>query len=127
MRPRRHAEYDLTEIAACLASDSVFVARRTATEMIQAHLDVDPRTAERFARQVVARLRPGNYSGTVQLREGPADVYGIVVDGKSWYVKLHLARDRTRLHIVSCHLPDRDILTADGIVTCTQHGTRPYE
>jgi hypothetical protein len=126
MRPRRLAEYDLADIAACLASDSVFVARRTATEMIQAHLQVDPWTAERFAQQVVARLRPGNYGGTKRLLDGTwADEYGIVVDGVSWYVKLQLFG--ADLHVVSCHLPQWDIHTVDGIVTCTQHGIRPYE
>ncbi len=126
MRPRRAAEYDLTEISACLASDRVFVATRTAIEMIRALMNVDRRTAEGVGRDVVRRLVPGNYSGTVQLREGPADEYGVVVEGVSWYVKLHLNRRTGFLHIVSCHLPDRDIHTVAGIVTCTQHGVRPY-
>ena len=122
----RGPEYDLAEVAACLIGGEVVVATRSASEMISAHLGLDRRAATALARRVVALLEPRNYSGTVLLREGPADEYGIVVDGVSWYVKLHLDRLAARLHIISCHLPDRDIHTVEGIVTCTQRGVRPY-
>lgn len=103
------------------------MATRTAIEMIQVLLGVDRRTADRFARELVARLEPKNYSGTVRFWDGTwADEYGIVADGVSWYVKLQMDA-MWRLHIVSCHLPDRDIHTVAGTVTCTQHGVRPYE
>jgi hypothetical protein len=125
---RRGPEYDLAEVSACLSSGNVLVAAQTATHMIDSHFRAGGLAAEVFARRVVSELVPGNFSRTVQLRDGTlADEYGIVVDGKSWYVKLRVRRTLKRLDIISCHLPDRDIPTSRGIVTCTHHGTRPYE
>jgi hypothetical protein len=125
MHPDRGPEYDLGEVGACLASRRVSIARRSALDMIQAHLRLDHWRVRRFAEELVASLRPGNFSRTVRLADGTwADEYGIVADGISWYVKLQV--DPAGLHVVSCHLPDRDIHTVDGIVTCTHHGTRDH-
>jgi hypothetical protein len=124
--PTHGAAYDLSDVAACLATGHVVVSTGTAVEMIGAVLGMERPAAVRFATEIVGRLHPGNYSRTVLLRQGPADEYGLVVHGTSWYVKLHLNRAAKRLHIVSCHLPEREIHTVEGIVTCTHHGIRPY-
>lgn len=119
------AEYDLREVGACLARRRVSIARRSALDLIQAHLRIDAWRARRFVEELVACLGPGNFSRTVRLRDGSwADEYGIVADGLSWYLKLQI--DAAGLHVVSCHLPERDIDTVDGIVTCTHHGVRDH-
>jgi hypothetical protein len=118
--------YPLAEVRGLLADPGrVSVARSTAAEMISAHFGCDYRTAVAFAKDVVRGLAAENYFRGTTMRDGtPADEYGVVRNGVSWYVKLFVTGGPARLLIVSCHLPQWDVPTPAGIVTCTQRGLR---
>jgi len=116
----------LSEVRACLADTGrVMVARSTARQMIAAHFGWDYARCVAFAKEVVGGLAEENfYRRTVMADGTPADEYGVVREGVSWYVKLFVSGSPARLLIVSCHLPQWDIPTSAGIVTCTQRGLR---
>jgi hypothetical protein len=118
--------HPLSEVRACLADTSrVQVARSTATQMIAMHFGWDYSRCVTFAKEVVRRLTEDNFYRRTMMGDGtPADEYGVVQDGISWYVKLFVSGCPARLLIVSCHLPQWDIPTPAGIVTCTQRGLR---
>ncbi|HEV7587663.1 MAG TPA: hypothetical protein VGO40_05995 [Longimicrobium sp.] len=101
------------------------MARSTAAEMIAAHFGWDYGGSVAFAKEVVRGLAEENFFRRTLMRDGtPADEYGVVREGISWYVKLFITGSPARLLIVSCHLPQWDIPTPAGIVTCTQRGLR---
>ena|ERR1051325_1657855 len=118
--------HPLPEVRACLADTGrVMVARSTATQMIAAYFGWDYSRCVAFAKEVVRDLAEENFYRRTVMRDGsPADEYGVVKDGISWYVKLLITESPARLLIVSCHLPQWDIPTPAGIVTCTQRGLR---
>jgi len=71
-----------------------------------------------FARVAVLSLSADCFSETVRMaRDAEADVYGKVIDGMPWYIKLRA--DGDGVDLLSCHLPDRDIKTRGGVVSCT--------
>jgi hypothetical protein len=116
----------LTEIRGYLDDPRrVAVARTTAALMIAAHFGWEYQRSAAFAKEVVRGLTAENFFRRTRMADGtPADEYGVVKDGVSWYVKLFLSGDPSRLVIASCHLPQWDIPTPAGIVTCTQRGLR---
>jgi hypothetical protein len=116
----------LADVRACLADPKrVNVARSTAAQMIAAHLGWDYGRCVAFAKEVVGGLADENFFRRTTMADGtPADEYGVVRDGISWYVKLFIIGGPARLMIVSCHLPQWDIPTPAGIVSCTQRGLR---
>jgi len=117
--------YTLEEVKRCLMARRVRVVRGTATAMISAHFEWEYPLAERFAKEVVGTLAPDNFSRPTLMRDGtPADEYGIVHASYSWYVKLFVDRGDDLLVIASCHLPQWDVPTRAGVVTCTHHGVR---
>jgi hypothetical protein len=118
--------YPLGDVRACLADPKrVMVARSTAAQMIESVLGWDYSRSVAFAKEVVGGLAEENFSRPTIMGDGtPADEYGVVRDGVSWYVKLFITAPPARLMIVSCHLPQWDIPTRAGTVTCTQRGLR---
>jgi len=120
------ARHPLADVRACLADPRrTVVARTTAAQMIAAHFGWDYGGAAAFAKEVVRGLAEENFHRRTTMADGtPADEYGVVRDGISWYVKLFITGNPPRLLIVSCHLPQWDIPTPAGIVTCTQRGLR---
>ena len=118
--------HPLGEVRACLADPGrAGVARSTAAEMIAVHFGWDYARCVAFAKEVVRGLGEENFYRRTIMRDGtPADEYGVVREGISWYVKLFITESPARLLIVSCHLPQWDIPTPAGIVTCTQRGLR---
>lgn len=118
--------HPLANVRACLGDPRrTAVARTTAAQMIAAHFGWDYGGAVAFAKEVVRGLTEENFYRRTTMADGtPADEYGVVRDGISWYVKLFITGSPPRLLIVSCHLPQWDIPTPVGIVTCTQRGLR---
>ena len=101
------------------------VARSTAALMVATHFGWEYARSAAFAKEVVRGLAEENFFRRTTMADGtPADEYGVVHDGISWYVKLFITGSPARLLIVSCHLPQWDIPTPAGVVTCTQRGLR---
>ncbi len=65
---------------------------------------------------VIAELRAVDFAHSVQLEEHIADVYGVVVDDRGWYLKLTVDRDaRGKLVLViSCHPVEYTLTTRLG-------------
>jgi hypothetical protein len=118
--------HPLSDVRACLADPRrVVVARSTAAQMIAAHFGWDYSRCVAFAKEVAGGLTAENFFRRTTMADGTAaDEYGVVREGISWYVKLFITGNPARLLIVSCHLPQWDIPTPVGIVTCTQRGLR---
>ena len=118
--------HPLANVRACLADlRRTAVARTPAAQMIAAHFGWDYGSAVTFAKEIARGLTEENFYRRTTMADGtPADEYGVVRDGISWYVKLFITGNPPRLLIVSCHLPQWDIPTPAGIVTCTQRGLR---
>lgn len=72
--------------------------------------------AERAARQVIAALTPGQYVHTENLMTGPADVYGVDIDGTGYYLKLYIDERAPEVVVVSLHPPEHPLRTRDGRV-----------
>ena len=126
MSVRAGPHHPLEQVHRCLADPKrVNVARGTAAQMIAAHFKWEYAKSVAYAKAVVRELTDQNFYRRTTMADGtPADEYGIVKDGVSWYVKVFLTGSPARLVIVSCHLPQWDVPTAAGIVTCTQRGLR---
>ncbi len=67
---------------------------------------------------VLAELRAQDFAHSVQLEIHTADVYGVVVDNRGWYLKITVDSDaRGRLLLViSCHPIERSLMTRLGVI-----------
>ena len=95
------------------------MVRTTGVDMIMQAQSCTAREAVAFARKAVLGLSDECFSETVQLgKNSKADVYGKIIDGLPWYIKLKDDEDEGVV-VISCHLPDHDIRTRGGVVSCT--------
>jgi hypothetical protein len=112
--------YSLLEIQKKVRADPdcVYVAKTTGVDMIMQVRNCSAKEAVDFAREAVLSLSADCFSDTVRMaKQSVADVYGKVIDGMPWYIKLRA--DGDVVDLLSCHLPDRDIETRGGVVSCT--------
>lgn len=72
--------------------------------------------AIRVAREVVMALTNDDFSHSTQLTVDLCDVYGIVIDGDGWFLKLCVDVDVPELLIVSLHPLERPLKTNRGMV-----------
>lgn len=71
-----------------------------------------------WAHGVVAELRPADFAHSVQLEVHIADVYGVVVDGCGWYLKLTVDSDArgALVLLISCHPVEYTLTTRLGSI-----------
>ena len=62
----------------------------------------------------IKELTDRHFVKTVLQWGKPADVYGLIYDGKPWYVKFTLEDDGT-LQEISFHPPELEMITIGGI------------
>lgn len=67
------------------------------------------------ARRTIANLSSLDYSHTVQQRD-EADVYGVVIGGSGWYLKISV-QTGSLLLVISLHPAKAPIRTKKGMVT----------
>lgn len=72
--------------------------------------------AIRVAREVAMELTNDDFSHSIQLTVDLCDVYGIVIDGGGWFLKLCVDVDVPELLIVSLHPLERPLKTNGGMV-----------
>ena len=67
---------------------------------------------------VIAELRVQDYAHSVQLEVHTADVYGVVVEGFGWYIKLTITSDACGklALVISCHPVERPLMTRLGTI-----------
>jgi hypothetical protein len=75
----------------------------------------DADTAYAIARETIAGLSISNFSRTVRLERDVADVYGVRMDGRGWYIKLTVREDE-HVVMISFHPLARALRTKQGKV-----------
>jgi hypothetical protein len=67
---------------------------------------------------VIAELRVADFAHSVELEVHTADVYGVVVDGCGWYLKLTLEMDAHEklVLVISCHPVEYSLVTRGGTI-----------
>ena len=66
---------------------------------------------------VIEHLRTTDFAHGVQLAVHAADVYGVRIDNRGWYLKLAVVEDLGKLMLViSFHPLDKPLSTRDGVV-----------
>ena len=74
------------------------------------------REAVQVATEIALSLDVGAFSSTQELTHDVADVYGIVRDGKGWFLKLCIDVEVPELLIISLHPLERPLVTNAGVV-----------
>ena len=110
-------KYDLKDIRGVFRLASM--GKKRAVHPVMARVGVGEPEAEKFIREKLASLQPGNYESTVAMDEWDdgddtviADVYGVSDEHGGWYIKFYVEHGRVQL--VSCHEPDYEMTCADG-------------
>jgi hypothetical protein len=66
---------------------------------------------------VVLSLQDGDYAHTLKMPDGQLmDVYGKIIEGDGWYLKIEIHMNDGQPGIVSCHPAARDLATRNGVV-----------
>jgi hypothetical protein len=73
-----------------------------------------PAEALAMARQVTDLLNIDHFSETTQLSVDKADVYGLRVEGRGWYVKLYIDDEVPEVTFISLHRLEHPIETNGG-------------
>jgi hypothetical protein len=66
--------------------------------------------------EVLEDLRLADFARTDELQHCLADVYGVVVDGAGWYLKLTVAETGPAVLVISFHRLERPLRTKGGMV-----------
>lgn len=115
-KKRPGPQYDLKVVGAVFRL--AMFGKKRAVHPVMARVGVGEPEAEKFIRDKLASLQPGNYECTVEMDEWDdgdvviADVYGISDEHGGWYIKFYVEHGRVQL--VSCHEPEYEMTCADG-------------
>lgn len=91
--------------------------RRLAIDIVRDLLDLDADEAREAIRALVLGLRPENFAHTLRNQPPPADVYGVEVAGRAWYIKVTIyTTDGRHLLVISCHPPTDPLMTIAGTI-----------
>jgi len=110
--------YDLVEVKLLVlpAARPAF-GRRLAIDIVRDLLDLDADEAREAIRALVLGLRPENFAHTLRNQPPPADVYGVEVAGRAWYIKVTILTTNGRnLLVISCHPPTDPLTTIAGTI-----------
>jgi hypothetical protein len=72
--------------------------------------------AVKVAKDAVLNLDIGSFSETVQLTQDIADVYGITLESRGWYLKLCIDRATPEVCVISLHPLERPLVTNGGSI-----------
>ncbi len=107
----KRPHYSLERVQELVAQKKVWLMRRRALDMFDT-----PREAIAFAMRVTALMSEAHFSETVVLAVDKADVYGIRIDDRGWYVKLYVDEAVPETTFISLHPLERAIMTNAGKV-----------
>ena len=93
------------------AANGLFIQRGRA-------LDFFPTLSEAFAtaRRVIVQLADKDFSATARLAYDIADVYGVRLNGRGWYLKITLDEGVPEVVVISFHPLERPLRTNGGTV-----------
>ena len=104
--------WDLSKVKAIAATaDGLRVLKTRALDSFP-----DRQTAYAAARSMISNLTIGNFAETVQLSLDEADVYGVKLTGRGWYVKLTVREGRDLVVVISFHPLEHRLQTNKGTV-----------
>lgn len=72
--------------------------------------------AVRTAMEVLEKLSVSNFVETKAMTQDTCDIYGVLIDGQGWFLKLCIDETVPEVVIVSLHPLERRIVTNSGIV-----------
>lgn len=76
------------------------------------------REAREHVKVAVLSLEAGDYSHTLRTPNGQVqDVYGRLIQGEGWYLKIEIQMHDGEPGIVSCHPAEHDLSTVRGTVS----------
>ena len=109
--------YDLEAFKAEVRAGNVHVYRTRAIALIQEIRRCSRGRAVEFAHKAALSLSPEAYAHTLLMPDRQVhDVYGIMIQGKGWYVKIEIHTIDGQPGIVSCHPAEYDLVTRGGVV-----------
>lgn len=111
--------YVLADVQALVAKGEFWVSQGPAAARIISVLACTQKAARAYAANVIRSLAPDNYCETVQLSTDVADVYGIVVGGDPWYIKLCIdpnGPNGNEVSVISFHPPQHAMRTKAGTI-----------
>ena len=109
--------YDLEAFKAEVRADNVHVYRTRAVDIIRSLLNCSRDAATEFAKRAVLSLKAEDYAHTLEVWGGQSqDVYGLLIEGTGWYLKIEIHVDDGEPGIVSCHPAEYDLRTRRGMV-----------
>jgi hypothetical protein len=81
-------------------------------------LDFFPTLSEALqtARTTLLELKLTNFAHTVKMTYDVADVYGVLVESDSWYLKLTIDEHEPEVVVISFHPLERPLKTRGGIL-----------
>lgn len=108
---------DLAEFQTQVRAGNFHVYSRRALDCIQLVRECTRREARQYAKRAVLSLEEGDYAQTLKMPDGQMmDVYGKIIEGDGWYLKIEIQMNDGQPGIVSCHPAARDLATRNGIV-----------
>jgi hypothetical protein len=114
---------DLAEFQAQVRAGNFHVYKTRALNCIQLIHECTQKEARQYARRAVLSLRDDDYAHTLKMPDGQLmDVYGKVIEGDGWYLKIEIHMNDGQPGIVSCHPAARDLATRKGIVPASTGG-----
>ncbi|HEX2079452.1 MAG TPA: hypothetical protein VHG08_17125 [Longimicrobium sp.] len=109
--------YDLAAFQAEVQKRNVHVYKGRALDIIKVLRECSQAEARAFARRTVLMLTPDDYAHTLKMPDGQIqDVYGRLIAGEGWYLKIEINRYDGQPGIVSCHPAAYDLVTRSGVV-----------
>lgn len=114
---------DLAEFQAQVRAGNFHVYVTRALDCIQLVRECTPRDARQYARRAVLSLQKNDYAHTLKMPNGQLmDVYGKVIEGDGWYLKIEIHMNDGQPGIVSCHPALHDLATRKGVVPASTRG-----
>jgi hypothetical protein len=72
--------------------------------------------ALKAARVTLLELDVSNFAHTLKMTYDVADVYGVMIEGESWYLKLTIDEQEPEVVVISFHPLERPLKTRGGIL-----------
>lgn len=107
----KQPHYSLSRVKDLVAQGRVWLSRRRALDMFNT-----PAEAHAFAARIARLLAIDHFSETVRLHVDVADVYGLTVDQRGWYIKLYIDEMVPETTFISLHPLEHPLHTNSGEV-----------
>jgi hypothetical protein len=116
----RGPHYDLEVLKACVRADNFHVYKSRALDIVQQVFKCGKVQARTYVREIVLSLEAADYSHTLRHPNGAVqDVYGKLIQGEGWYIKIEIDFSDGEAGVISCHPAERELSTRRGVLPPT--------